>query len=194
MQPDNYFSKHDLEKILQDKIKPEEIGRIIAAYEIAESSLSDKFDPNGQPKFFHSTRLSKILLDELKISEPDIIISSLLHNILINTDDISISLIDYNFGSTVAYYVQILSDDYLILTRQKKEHLNLDFVDDDVLILMLTDCLDVIRSYDFQNFLNPFAYLDDIKNRYFEIAKKRDNEKIHYLLKEMIISFNKLIG
>ena len=194
MYQDYYFEKTDLEKLISGKIKPEDISRIIGAYEMAETSQSGLTDTNGLPKFYHTSRLPKILIQELEIYEPDLIISALLHNLLIHCKELTISLVDYNFGSSVAYYVQLLTDDYLILTRQKAEELDLTFIDDEALILILTDCLDVIRTYDFMTFLNPFAYLDDIKKRYFMIAKKRDNEKIHYLLKEIRKVFNELIG
>ena len=112
MPKNDYLSKADLKELLNDRINPEDTSIIIGAYEMAENAEAGETDPTGAPKFYHNTRVCRILIDELSVSAPELLITALLHNILSASSEITISIIDYNFGSYVAYLVQLISDDY----------------------------------------------------------------------------------
>ncbi len=194
MSKNDYLSKAELEEILNDKINPEDVSKIIGAYEMAEDAESNATDPTGTPKFYHNTRVCRILIDELSITEPNLLIAALLHNILLSSSEISSSIIDYNFGSYVAYLVQFMCDDYRERQKDKPEKINIDYLDDDALIIILSDFLDMLRTFDFDKLLNPFTYIEDIKKRYFPLATKSDNDEIAYLIKEIRNEFNKILG
>ncbi len=191
---ENFISKITLEELLRDKISPAEISKVIGAYEMSEAVLIGQLTPSGFPIFYHSTRVAKILLTELNIFEPDLIVATLLHNILINSDEISLTILDYNFGSNVSYLVQRITDDYKIRIGLSIAVMEPDRIDDDCLIIILSDCLDILRSNDFLNFLNPFAFMDQISQRYFPAAETRTNKNISFLLNNCKKEINKING
>jgi len=191
---EDFLKKSELLNLISKKIQPDSINKIMGAYEMSETSQIGHLDPNGSPKFYHTSRVCKILIKELSVFEPDLIIASLLHNILFNSKDITISIIDYNFGSYVAYLVQILTDDYSERVGEKISTIDINNLSNDSLTLILCDCLEIVRTYDFSNTLNPFQYINTIIKRYFETAKTRQDKNIDYLVIELKKEFNKLIG
>jgi (p)ppGpp synthase/HD superfamily hydrolase len=194
MPKNDYLSKADLKELLNDRINPEDTSIIIGAYEMAENAEAGETDPTGAPKFYHNTRVCRILIDELSVSAPELLITALLHNILSASSEITISIIDYNFGSYVAYLVQLISDDYAERKGDKAPAINIESIDDDALIIILSDCLDILRTFDFGKLLNPFAYIDEIKKRYFPVALNRNKMEITYLINELRKEFNKILG
>jgi hypothetical protein len=191
---ENFLSKSTLENLLRDKISPAEISKVIGAYEMSEAAHIGQVTPLGYPTFYHSTRVANIILTELNIYDTDIIVSALLHNILMNSDDISLTILDYNFGSIVSYLIQRMTDDYKIRIGLTNTVDDPDRIDDDCLTIILCDCLDILRSNDFLNFLNPFTYMDQISKRYFQTAEKRTNKNISFLLNECKKEINKING
>ena len=194
MSLDDYLSKSRLEEILSDRVHPEDLNKIIGAYEMAEEANSDDTIPGGTPKFYHTTRVCRILLNELHINEPDLIITSLLHNILSYSSEITVEIIDYNFGTYVAYLVQLINDDFAERIGAENNYINPDTIDTEALYIILSDCLDILRTLDTSSLINPFTYIEDIKKRYFATAEKRQDDKITYLLNELKKEFNKIIG
>ena len=191
MPEENYLKKAELEELLTDKLNPEDISKIIGAYEMAEEAQIGRLTPTGEPKFYHNTRVCRIILNELDINRPDMLITALLHNILRESDDITISIIDYNFGSYVAYLVQLICDD--AERHETVDSISPDAIDDDALIIILSDFLDILRTFDFSKLLNPFIYIQDIKERYFATSQKRENDKIRYLENQLRKEFNKIL-
>jgi (p)ppGpp synthase/HD superfamily hydrolase len=191
---ENFLSKTTLEKLLLDKVSPADISKVIGSYEMSEAAHIGQLTPTGYPIFHHSTRVAKILITELNIFEPDLIVASILHNILINSDDITLTILDYNFGSNVSYLIQRITDDFKIRIGLSNAVMELDRIDDDCLIIILSDCLDILRSNDFVNFLNPFSFMDQISHRYFPTAEKRKNENISFLLDQCKKEINKING
>lgn len=190
----DFLSKDELEHILTERVNPEDISKIIGAYEMAEEALSDATDPTGAHKFYHTTRICKILLQELGIHEPDLIIAALLHNILLHSSEITLEILNYNFGSYVSYLIQLINDDYAERKGTKSSTIPPDSLDTQALYIILCDYLDILRTMDFASPLNPFKYIEEIKKRYFATAYKRDDDKITYLLNELKKEFNKILG
>lgn len=191
---DDYLSKNQLEDILAERVQPEDLNKILGAYEMAEEANSGETIPGGIPKFYHTTRVCRILLNELNINEPDLIITALLHNILSHSSEITIEIIDYNFGSYVAYLVQLISDDFAERIGARATNINPDSIDTEALYIILSDCLDILRTLDTSSLINPFTYIEDIKKRYFETSSKRQDNKITYLINELRKEFNKILG
>lgn len=190
----DFLSKDELEHILTERVNPEDISKIIGAYEMAEEALSDAIDPTGAPKFYHTTRVCKILLQELGIHEPDLIIAALLHNILLHSSEITLEILNYNFGSYVSYLIQLINDDYAERKGTKSSTIPPDSLDTQALYIILCDYLDILRTMEIASTLNPFKYIEEIKKRYFATAIKREDDKITYLLNELKKEFNKILG
>lgn len=193
MYQEQFLSRKDLETYITDKIKPEDVSKIIGAYDMAEIAMQGLKNSHGVSQFRHTTRICRIITEELKILETDLIIAALLHNILLHNTGIAPTIIDYNFGSYVAYLVQIVTDDYYSRYSDYIK-LNIDTLDDDAMILILTDCLDELRSIDFGEILNPIGFIENIKNRYFIICEPNENESIKYLISEIKKERNKILG
>ncbi len=190
----DFLSKDELEHILTERVNPEDISKIIGAYEMAEEALSDATDTTGAPKFYHTTRVCKILLQELGIHEPDLIIAALLHNILLHSSEITLEILNYNFGSYVSYLIQLINDDYAERKGTELSIIPPDSLDTQTLYIILCDYLDILRTMDIASTLNPFKYIEEIKKRYFGTAFKREDDKITYLLNELKKEFNKILG
>jgi (p)ppGpp synthase/HD superfamily hydrolase len=65
----------------------------------------------GQPAryFEHVRRVSIIMMDEMMIMDRDMIIASLLHDAIEDTDDLTPELIEHSFGSDVVSMIRLLS-------------------------------------------------------------------------------------
>jgi (p)ppGpp synthase/HD superfamily hydrolase len=70
-----------------------------------------KEEVDGKPLryFEHVRRTSIVLMDELKIMDRDMIIASLLHDAIEDTQDLTPELLEHSFGKEVATLVQLLS-------------------------------------------------------------------------------------
>ena len=192
MKNDNFIPKNKFEELLKDRTSPEDITKILGAYEMSEAAHYNKLTPSGYPVFHHSTRVTNILISELGIFSTDLIIASLLHNVLFNTDDITISILEYNFGTEVTYMIQKFTDDYKIRMGLIDQINPVSDLDDECLMLILCDCLDILRSDDFKHFLNPFSYIQVISERYIPESEKRQNQYISKLISECKKEINKL--
>src|SRR5690349_18124974 len=101
---------------------------------------------DGTPYFWHVTRVTKILLDELNLRESDLICAGLLHDILEDSPVLSPHILELNFGAYVAYLVTILTKDVHI-DESKREEVNNAYVQriadatDDVRIIKLASRL-----------------------------------------------------
>ena len=69
---------------LKTYVNPVDINRIIDAYDMADQAYGDKKTLSGEPYFFHTTRVCKILVIELGIFDSELIITSLLARYLQN--------------------------------------------------------------------------------------------------------------
>lgn len=65
----------------------------------------------GKPTryFEHVRRVSLILMDDVKIFDRDMIISSLLHDSLEDCDDLTPELLEHSFGASVVNIIKLLS-------------------------------------------------------------------------------------
>ena len=193
MYQEQFLSRQNLESYITGKIKPEDVSKIIGAYDMAEIAMQGLKNSQGVLQFRHTSRVCRIITEELNILETDLILAALLHNILLNNTGIAPTIIDYNFGSYVAYLVQIVADDYFSRYSDYIK-LNIENLDNDALILILADSLDELRSLDFGEILNPIGFIENIKNRYFRICEAKENESVKYLINEIKKERNKILG
>jgi (p)ppGpp synthase/HD superfamily hydrolase len=193
-----YLSKEELESLINGKIEPLEINRILSAYYMADIAYSDKKSLNGSPYFFHTTRVCKILITELEIFEPDLIICSLLHEICETSDEISPEIIEYNFGPYVAYLLNILKEDYNSINKYPIPEIinnpSLRIPSDDYLIIWLSEHLDNFRSLEISPLFNPINYILNTLSVLFPAAETSTNKHVIKLTLELKKERNKILG
>lgn len=188
MENSYFLSKKELSFFIKDKFDALEINRIISAYDMADVSFDDKKNICGQPYFFHNTRVCKILITELDVSDSDLLIVSLLHHIYDTCSDINDEILLYNFSPYVVYLINALKQDILrIQDKLKNIEIIRDkkFVEDDYLIIKLAEHLDNLRFASFNTDFNPLNYIMKISSILLSISQVNKNKNVQYLLNEL---------
>lgn len=191
---DSYINKFDLDYKLSKLVDSFQLIKILGAYDIAENALLEKHSPEGPKQFYHTTRICGIIIDELKINEPDMIIASLLHDIFQNSAEITSSIIQFNFGSYATFLIEALHEDNSQFESGNPDVGILVSGGNDLLIIRLADCLENLRCLEFDLILNPVKYISQISDRYFPIAEKSENKHVAYLVNEIKRERNKLLS
>ncbi len=193
-----YFSREELQDVIRATVDPIEQNRIISAYDMADAAYSEKKSLNNTPYFFHTTRVCKILVQELSISDPDLIICSLLHGALEANSDITPEIINYNFGPYVTHLLTILKDEYATVDNLPLplELQNSDYrvPADDYLIIWLAEHLDNFRSLEVSPLFNPINYILNTVSILFPAAEKSENPTVSKLLHSLKQERNKILG
>lgn len=194
-----HLSISELEQLLRDKIDPVELNKVISAYEMAESVHEGQMRRDGSPYFFHCSRVCKILIEELGITDTDVLCAALLHDVLEDSEEITRDIIAYNFGEYCAYIVETLTKD-LERHEYDRDAVDLEHVErlrhasDDCLIIRLTARLDNFRCLQFDLKQNPLRYISETMERYVPLAEERNNPHLHYLVAELRKEQNKFLG
>lgn len=196
-----YLSKTELELRLQGyNFNPVQMNKVISAYEIAEHVHHHQVRNDGMPYFYHCSRVCKILLDELQCTDEDILSASLLHDVLEEkSEEITRSVLEYNFGSYVTYIVETLTKD-LDRSRVTRDEVDLEQVEKlrnacaDCLIIRLTARLDNFRCLEFNLKRNPIQYVTDTSERYIPLAENSSSPLLQYLVRELKKERNKFVG
>lgn len=183
-----FLSKDELNKLLERKFNPIDINHIVSAYDMADQSYGDKKTLSGQPYFFHTTRVAKILLAELDVRDPDLIIAALLHDLYKTCEDISDEIITYNFNPYVTYLINALKEDFENINKNPfifQDDDQIKLPEDDYLIIWLSEHLDNLRFPAITPELNPLNYILNITAYFFPLSKNSNNEKVKYLISEL---------
>ncbi len=194
-----HLTQSELEYILHDKVSIVDLQRIMSAYEMARSVHEQQSRRDGTPYFYHCTRVCKIVVEELKLYDADLICAVLLHDVLEDSKEITKEIIEYNFGDYVGYVVEILTKDL------KAQEQNYDEVDqahaellkksnDDCRIIRLAARLDNFRCLAFDLKSNPIKYVRDTSERYLPLAESSDHTALQYLANELKVVRNKFLG
>lgn len=100
---------------LEPRLAPSQLRDVQLAYTLAKFSHRAQTrmekDEHGNPVryFEHPRRVTLVLLDEVGIYEPELIISSLLHDSVEDTRDITPEMLEHCFGADVVRIVKTLS-------------------------------------------------------------------------------------
>jgi (p)ppGpp synthase/HD superfamily hydrolase len=192
-----YLTKEELQNKIEDHLTPLHVNKVISAYEFSDNAFGEMKLPDGTPHFFHCTRVCKILIDELKISDPDLLSASLLHRVYAADEEISTEIIDLNFGPYVAYLLEALIDDYNFIENDPlkfDDHENFRIPSDDYLIIWLADHLDTFRCLDYGISQSPMKYIKETEKLFFDAAERSENESVNHLVNELKKERNKLLG
>ena len=100
---------------LEPHLAPSQLLDVQLAYTLAKfghrAQTRKELDEEGKPMryFEHPRRVTLILLDEVKLYEPELIIAALLHDGVEDTRDLTPERIEHCFGSDVVRIVKTLS-------------------------------------------------------------------------------------
>jgi (p)ppGpp synthase/HD superfamily hydrolase len=175
------------------------LSRVVDAYLMAKSVHEHQQRNDGTPYFFHCARTARIILDELGIYDTDLLIGSLLHDVLEDSETITRGILEYNFGSYVAYLVETLTKD-LDRARLDPDAVDLEHVEslkrasDDCMIIKLAGRLDNVRCLAFNLKRNPLVYLTNTLERYVPIAEHSTNAHLKKLAGLIRLESNKYLG
>lgn len=195
-----FLSKTELREKLMPTIGPVELNRVICGYEMAENVHQFQRRNDGTPYFWHPTRVTRIILDELNIIEPDTLIAGLLHDTLEDSDILTPEVLEYNFGPYVAYLVQTLTKEIRIEDGPMREKIDREYVErlkkssETCQIIKLCDRLDNFRCLEFNLKRNPYKYVKETSEHYMPMAEGASNLHMLYLLKELKKERNKYFG
>src|SRR5256885_16875192 len=103
-----FLSKSELRDKLMPIIGALELNNVLNAYEMAENVHQFQRRNDGTPYFWHPTRVTKILLEELNITDPEMLITGLMHDTLEDSDILTPEVLEYNFGPYVSYVIETL--------------------------------------------------------------------------------------
>lgn len=125
-----------------------DLMRIQLAYTLAKFShraqVRKETDEAGKPLryFEHPRRVALILLDEMKITDPNLVISALLHDGIEDTRDLTPEMIEFHFGTEVKRIVALLSK----VPKEGYHERLVSFGDWSVYVVKGCDRLDNLRS------------------------------------------------
>lgn len=191
-----YYSIEDVLKIIGKRLSGLQINKIESAYEFADKALESILKFNT-PVFFHSTRVCYTMIEEFKIYNPELIISSLLSDIHKSNEQISEHIIDLNFGPYVTFITELMSeqDEYGLIQPDKffKEFDNASVNINDFLTVWLIKHLDYFRCIDY--FVNPelTSYIFNFGNIINSVEKIADSPKIDEIILKIKKERNKIL-
>jgi len=184
------------------KITPSDIEKIDYAYDMAKYGHRNQFREGGERYFEHARSTAIILIDELGITDVEMIIAALLHDILEDSFLLTCERIKITFGERTAVLVSGV-------TKPKKgdsrfpsnveRHL---FYDNQVKnscigtkLIKLADRLQNLRTLAACSLEKQKRKIQETKNVYFPLLadiEKEYPEKAKYLLTQMNIAIAKL--
>ena len=195
-----FLSRSQLRDTLMPAVGAVELNNVLSAYDIAENVHQFQQRNDGTPYFWHPTRVTKILLVEMNITDPDLLVTGLLHDTLEDSDILTPEVLTYNFGEYVAYMVDTLTKDIKVTDGPLRDQIDKEYVErlklspEDCRIIKLADRLDNFRCLEFNLKANPYKYVKETSERYMPMAEASENLHLKYLLKELRKERNKFFG
>ncbi len=175
------------------------MNRILDAYEMARSVHAEQVRNDGTPYFDHIARTVLILMDELRTYDSDLVIAGFLHDVLEDSRTVTREVLEYNFGSYVAYVVDTLTKD-LDSAKSDPDRIDLYYAErlrrasDDCLLIKLAARLDNFRCLLFNLKKNPLVYVSNTLQRYVPIAEASSNERLQKVAALLRHEANTILG
>lgn len=194
-----YLSYEELEARLSVHADPIDVTRVMDAYEMGRAVHEHQRRNDGTPFYHHATRVAKILMDELGLFDADLLIAALLQDVLEDSKTVTRSVLEFNFGSYVAYLVDTLTKN-LDKARQDPDGVDLAHVEglrmasEDAMVIKLASRLDNFRCLNFNVKRNPHVYIRNTRERYLPIADASSNALLHKLAEDIRKESNKFLG
>ncbi|MFW5663381.1 MAG: HD domain-containing protein [Bacteroidota bacterium] len=183
-----YMTIEELEKMITPVLDSMDMTMVLSAYEMCENAHSGQFLPDGAPYFYHTTRVCRIIADELGLIDAELLSSALLHDIYKTNAGITLEIINYNFGPYVALLVDMLQSDYRHIDPNKVITISgekIKIPGDDYLIIWIAEHLDNLRSYDIDPKYDLVSEINELKNVIIPAAIGNDNAYIKKLVSDL---------
>ena len=158
----SFLTKCELTEKLIDVIGSVELNRINSAWEMAQNVHQFQQRNDGTPYFWHPSRVAKILLGELGITDSDLICAALLHDVLEDSDILTPKVLAFNFGDYVGDIVETLTKEIGIKDGPLREKIDQEYIErlqnssEDCRIVKLADRLDNLRCIQFNLKRDPY--------------------------------------
>jgi GTP diphosphokinase / guanosine-3',5'-bis(diphosphate) 3'-diphosphatase len=194
-----FLSRQDLISRIITNLDPVDLNLVVSAYDMADNIHEFQKRLDGTPYFWHVTRTTKILVEELKIFEPEVICASLLHDTLEDSDILTPDILTFNFGPYISYIIETLTKNYKLKDENKVKE-NIDYLEKimhssmDCIIIKLAERLDNFRCLEFGIKENPIKYIEETFTNYIPIAERYNSETITTLIKMLKVERNKLLN
>jgi SAM-dependent methyltransferase len=180
----------------KEKILSHNLGNYLdlieKAYRFAEKNHAGQKRDEGTDYFVHPLRVAYILLDELKITDPNVICVALLHDIL-EDSPISHTMLREIFGEQITSMVKTLTkeDATEYPSKEERDRVYLERIKEaplEVCLIKLSDRLDNVRYLH----LSPsqekqLKYYRETCEKYLPLAKEASS----YLYDQMVIWANR---
>lgn len=195
-----FLSKTELTEKLKSIISSVELNHVLSAWDMAQNVHQFQQRNDGTPYFWHPTRVARILLDELSITDADLLCAALLHDVLEDSDILTPEVIAYNFGDYVGYMVTALTKEIGIKDGPLRQKIDQEYIDrlrgssEDCRLIKLADRLDNLRCLQFNLKRNPYKYVKETIDHYVPMAEESPNLHMKYLLREIRNENNKFFG
>jgi GTP pyrophosphokinase len=107
---DNLYNRgfEHLLGLLRPHLEPDEMGRVLDAYELARVSHEGQMRDEGTPYILHPIRVATILSEELGLYSSELACAALLHDVIEDTG-VTCEQVRAEFGDRVAQIVWLLT-------------------------------------------------------------------------------------
>ncbi len=123
------------------QLSPKDLRRVMLAYKLSKYGHRGQTRDGGERYFEHPKEVALIIINELRILDPDVIISALLHDLQEDSFILDWEDLEDIFGSRVVLSVRALTKE-----EGKDYFSNLLAADADVLLVKLADRLHNLRT------------------------------------------------
>lgn len=195
------FTEQVFRSIINDKYNHEEAERIFLALELAKKYHQGQYRADGSPYAIHPIRVALLLLEYEKPT-PDILITTLLHDILEETSITETEIAD-TFGEPIITYVRAVtsrrSDNETPEDRKKRKLVKWQAImseKPEVRTVKVFDSLDNMICWKFIDPKSPKAkkisrWLMQARDMYLPLAKITNDEAYRLFLDELSFYLSK---
>ncbi len=163
------------------RLRPEDFKNLEAAYQLAKYGHGHHRQKreSGERYFEHLRETALILVDELEVTDPDLVISALLHDILEDTFILDAEMIGKAFGPRVELIVKTVTkpkkDDPRFLTKDERLEAHFSGILNgswEAQLLKLVDRTHNLRTIDACSIEKQRRKRDETINHIFPILEK----------------------
>lgn len=153
-------------------------SRILTALELARRAHERQKRDEGDPYIIHPMRVTNTLIGDLNVTDSDMIIAGLLHDVVEDTD-ISLAEIRRKFGERVVKLVSALTRDKEKETKKDKFEKTVNGPED-VRLIKACDWLDNLRSFIYRTDRGERwqRHLKEAKEMYIPLAEATRDDRL----------------
>ncbi len=185
-----HFTREELIDAIATKVDPVELTTILGAYEMSGSVHEYQRRNDSTPYFWHLSRVARIIIEEIRYLNADVISAALLHDVLEDSEIITAEVLKYNFSAYISYIVEVLTKNIHLRGPQQTQE-DHDYIERlryssiDCKIVKFAERLDNYRCLEFGVKRNPFGYIEATERDLYPMAQDAQNEMLDGIVEEM---------